>query len=124
MRLKPFNVDTKRTALTPWSIYVEGLRAPYDTIEKITELFEKIDSVHHVVFPDSWNGVKKFYGFCFVEFNQPQAVHKAVRLFNRFDPKPKSSPSTSTSNRKATEKEKEMQISSLADELDLRVMTK
>ncbi|KAI9278156.1 hypothetical protein BC943DRAFT_363999 [Umbelopsis sp. AD052] len=85
-RVKPFNVDQTRNALTPWSIYVEGLKAPYDTADKIKELFEKVDPVHHVVLPEAWNGTNKFFGFCFVEFNVPQSVHRAVRLFNRFDP--------------------------------------
>ncbi|KAI8575533.1 hypothetical protein K450DRAFT_261383, partial [Umbelopsis ramanniana AG] len=118
-RVKPFNVDQTRTALTPWSIYVEGLKAPYDTVDKIKELFEKVDPVHHVVLPEAWNGTKKFFGFCFVEFNVPQSVHRAVRLFNRFDPQ-----LSVQTKHKIKERTTDQDVSELADKLELRVMTK
>jgi RNA recognition motif-containing protein len=117
--VKPFNVDPTRTTLTPWSIYVEGLKAPYDTAEKIKELFEKVDPVHHVVLPEAWNGTQKFFGFCFIEFNVPQAVHRAVRIFNRFDP-----PTTFQTKHKIKERSTDQAASELADQLELRVMTK
>jgi RNA recognition motif-containing protein len=118
-RIKPFNVDPTRNALTPWSIYVEGLKAPYDTAEKIKELFEKVDPVHHVVLPEAWNGTKKFFGFCFIEFHVPQAVHRAVRLFNRFH-----ADGTSKTKHKMKERSTDQDVSELGDKLELRVMTK
>jgi RNA recognition motif-containing protein len=116
-RLKPFDVNPEKQALTPWSIYAEGLKPPYDTVEKIKELFENIEPVHHVYLPESRAGVQKFFGFCFVEFDKPQSVHKAVRIFNRFGPQ-------TTSPAKEKDKLTYLEANKLADELGLRVMTK
>ncbi|KAJ2962336.1 hypothetical protein NQZ79_g2460 [Umbelopsis isabellina] len=118
-RLKPFEQSSRKDALTPWSIYVENLKPPYHTPEKIRELFETIDPVHHVYFPETLFGDQNFHGFCFVEFQEPQSVHRAVRVFDRFSPK-----SQVSSYAKDKDKAKYVAANTIADKLDLRVMTK
>ncbi|KAM3589338.1 hypothetical protein VKS41_000205 [Umbelopsis sp. WA50703] len=118
-RLKPFEQSSRKDALAPWSIYVENLKPPYHTPEKIKELFETIDPVHHVYFPETRLGDHNFHGFCFVEFQEPQSVHRAVRVFDRFSPK-----SQVSSHAKDKDKAKYVEANTIADKLDLRVMTK
>lgn len=118
-RLKPFEQSSRKDALTPWSIYVENLKPPYVTPEKIKELFENIDPVHQVYFPETLFGDQNFHGFCFVEFQEPQSVHRAVRVFDRFSPK-----SQISSYAKDKDKAKYVEANTIADRLHLRVMTK
>ncbi|KAG0179053.1 hypothetical protein DFQ29_002666 [Apophysomyces sp. BC1021] len=84
-RIKPF-VLSKKEELDAWSIYVEGLEKPYHTEKAISEIFSRL--VGHVSFvriPADRNGKSRFFGYCFVEFDDKNNVEKAVALLNRYD---------------------------------------
>jgi RNA recognition motif-containing protein len=112
-RIKPYIVN-KKEELDEYSIYVEGLTKPYDNEQHISELFNKL--VGHVSFfriPANQHGMKKFFGYCFIEFDSKENVTKAVELVNRHN---RSKATASDSS--AAESTK------LIDKLNLRVMSK
>ncbi|KAI7854784.1 hypothetical protein BDC45DRAFT_508111 [Circinella umbellata] len=77
-RIKPF-VAFKKEELDDWSIYVEGLKKPYHTQEKISALFSKlIGPVTFIRFPLDQKKQPNFYGFCFIEFAEKEHVLKAI----------------------------------------------
>ncbi|OBZ81359.1 La-related protein 6C [Choanephora cucurbitarum] len=83
-RIKPY-VPNKKEELDDWSIYVEGLAKPYDDEQNIRELFNKL--VGHVSFfriPPNQQGQTKFFGYCFLEFDQQAHVQKAVETVNQY----------------------------------------
>ncbi|KAK4515981.1 glucose repression mediator protein [Mucor velutinosus] len=114
-RIKPYIVD-KKEELDEWSIYVEGLKKPYDNEQSIKELFSKlVGSVSFFRVPPNQKGDTQFFGYCFLEFNDKSNVERAVRLVNRY-------------NRSSTDIDDSMSGESdakeLADKLNLRVMSK
>ncbi|KAI9498300.1 hypothetical protein BDB00DRAFT_755002 [Zychaea mexicana] len=77
-RIKPF-VASKDMELDDWSIYVEGLWKPYDTQEKIAQLFTRlVGNVSFVRFPPDLSKRHIFHGFCFIEFSEKEDVTKAI----------------------------------------------
>ncbi|EPB87113.1 hypothetical protein HMPREF1544_06039 [Mucor circinelloides 1006PhL] len=114
-RIKPYIVD-KKEELDEWSIYVEGLKKPYDNEQSIKELFSKlVGSVSFFRIPPNQKGDTRFFGYCFLEFNDKSNVERAVQLVNRYN----------TAN---TDEDDPMSDESdtreLADKLNLRVMSK
>jgi RNA recognition motif-containing protein len=100
--------------LDEWSIYVEGLAKPYDNEQKISELFKSL--VGHVSFfrvPPNQQGVERFFGYCFIEFEYQEHVEKAISIINRY-------------NRLSVGKENNLEVSQLKliDKLNLRVISK
>ncbi|KAI8394220.1 uncharacterized protein BYT42DRAFT_553735 [Radiomyces spectabilis] len=84
-RIKPF-VPNKKEELDDWSIYVEGLQKPYDQEQNIRELLRKwIGHISFVRYPADKVGNTRFWGYCFVEFDDQANVDKAVRLLNRYN---------------------------------------
>lgn len=86
------------------------MEKPYNNEQKIIELFNKL--VGHVSFfriPPNQQGDTKFFGFCFIEFDNKDNVKKAVDLLNRY-------------NRSSIEQVND--TTKLVDKLNLRVMTK
>jgi RNA recognition motif-containing protein len=99
----------KKEELDEWSIYVEGLSKPYNTEQSIRELFNSL--VGHVSFfriPPNQKGQTKFFGYCFIEFDNKDYVSKAVNIVNRYP-----------CGNKPTEGD-----TSNIDKLNLRVMSK
>ncbi|KAI8358547.1 hypothetical protein BD560DRAFT_455763 [Blakeslea trispora] len=106
-RIKPY-VPHKKEELDDWSIYVEGLSKPYDNEQSIRELFNKL--VGHVSFfriPPNQQGNTRFFGYCFIEFDQKEHVQKAIETVNRYKAARIDQPEDK-----------------LIDELNLRVMSK
>ncbi|KAI8087685.1 uncharacterized protein B0P05DRAFT_635404 [Gilbertella persicaria] len=83
-RIKPY-IPNKKEELDDWSIYVEGLSKPYDNEQSIKELFNKL--VGHVSFfriPPNQQNQTRFFGYCFIEFDQKGHVKKAIEHVNRY----------------------------------------
>ncbi|KAI8638901.1 hypothetical protein BD408DRAFT_350956 [Parasitella parasitica] len=84
-RIKPYVVD-KKEELDEWSIYVEGLKKPYDNEQSIRELFNKlVGSVSFFRIPPTQKGECRFFGYCFVEFNDKNNVDRAIQIVNRYN---------------------------------------
>lgn len=114
-RVKPYIVD-KKEELDEWSIYVEGLKKPYDNEQSIKELFNKlVGAVSFFRIPPNQKGETKFFGYCFLEFNDKSNVERAIQIVNRYD-----CPDTNMDDPMSGESESK----TLADKLDLRVMSK
>lgn len=95
---------------------MEGLKKPYDNEQSIKELFSKlVGSVSFFRIPPNQKGDTRFFGYCFLEFNDKSNVERAVQLVNRYN----------TAN---TDEDDPMSDESdtreLADKLNLRVMSK
>ncbi|GAN02342.1 hypothetical protein MAM1_0020d01785 [Mucor ambiguus] len=113
-RIKPYVVD-KKEELDEWSIYVEGLKKPYDNEQSIKELFSKlVGSVSFFRIPPNQKGDARFFGYCFLEFHDKCNVERAVQLVNRYN--------TSTDMNDPMSGESDAK--ELADKLRLRVMPK
>ncbi|KAF7724592.1 hypothetical protein EC973_000900 [Apophysomyces ossiformis] len=109
-RIKPF-VLTKKEELDDWSIYVEGLEKPYQTEKAISELFTRlVGHVSYIRIPVDRSGKARFFGYCFVEFDDKSNVQKAVKMLNRYG---------TVNAGEGTD-----EIKQEADALNLRVMTK
>ncbi|CDH50346.1 hypothetical protein RO3G_06967 [Lichtheimia corymbifera JMRC:FSU:9682] len=114
-RIKPF-VLNKKEELDDWSIYVEGLEKPYDTNEKITELFrDLVGPVSFLRIPNDAGGKPRFHGYCFIEFDNKENVSKAVNRLNRYqlDMQDDQQEDSTTDH-----------VTQTADALQLRVMSK
>ncbi|KAL9539506.1 hypothetical protein MBANPS3_010216 [Mucor bainieri] len=113
-RIKPYIVD-KKEELDEWSIYVEGLKKPYDNEQSIKELFSKlVGSVSFFRIPPNQKGNAQFFGYCFLEFNDKRNVEQAIQLVNRYN----------TSADMQDPMLVESDTKELADKLNLRVMSK
>lgn len=111
-RIKPYIVD-KKEELDEWSIYVEGLKKPYDNEQNIVELFNKlVGAVSFFRIPPNQKGQNRFFGYCFIEFNDKNNVERAIKLVNRYN-------CSDTPLLPA-----EPAAKALADKLKLRVMSK
>ncbi|CAO3650042.1 unnamed protein product [Cunninghamella blakesleeana] len=86
-RIKPY-IRNKTEELDDWSIYVEGFEKPYQTKETISDFFKQhIGNVSFVRIPKDSKGNERFYGYCFVEFDDKESVQKAIDTLNCFDEK-------------------------------------
>lgn len=113
-RIKPY-VQNKKEELDDWSIYVEGFTRPYTDEKAIRELFNSL--VGHVSFlriPPNQRGDSRFFGYCFIEFDDKANIQKAIGLLNNY-PKRKNEASL-----QVDDPEKRKQIK----KLHLRVMSK
>lgn len=114
-RIKPYIVD-KKEELDEWSIYVEGLKKPYDNEQSIKELFSKlVGSVSFFRIPSNQRGETRFFGYCFLEFNDKNNVERAVQLVNRYN---------TTNIGKDDSMSSKSDTKEISDKLNLRVMSK
>ncbi|KAJ1658264.1 hypothetical protein IWQ61_002459 [Dispira simplex] len=82
-------MDKTKAARQEWfderTVYVETLRPPYTTVDKVRELFSQCGPVTYATLQYDKSG--RFQGFAFIQFEEIQGARQAIAMFNTFPSK-------------------------------------
>ncbi|KAJ1955003.1 hypothetical protein IWQ62_005626 [Dispira parvispora] len=81
-------METAKAARQEWfdqrTVYVETLRPPFTTVDKVRELFSQCGPVAYVSLQYDKSG--RFLGFAFIQFEEIQGASQAIAMFNAAPP--------------------------------------